>query len=440
LLILNNFSSGVNALVRRRPGLAAPGGVIQRPGVSRRTALAALAFLAFGPDARAQGVAEPVGEVLTLPATPGPHWIWMGDFLLRRAALIDADRGDFLGTIDGGHGIVAPHVSPDRTEIYLAETHFSRSTRGERTDLVSVWDARTLSPVAEIEIPPKRADHGGLVAASALSDDGRFLAVFNMTPATSLSIVDLKARRFAGEIATPGCSLVYGAGARRFFLLCGDGTALAITLDEDGNEASRERTEKFFDPETDPVTEKAVRAGDEWLFVSFGGRVHPVDVSGPSLRLGEKWMLFSDREGADGWQVGGAQHLAAHAATGRLFALVHQGGPDGHKDPGTQIWVYDLARRARTATVPVRNPLAGVARQMLDLPAGGRAARVLAWLLDTLAPNPGVDRILVTQDAAPVLLAASSFPATLAVHDATTGAFLRDVPEVGIAGGLLVAP
>ena len=120
----------------------------------------------------------------------------------------------------------------DGREIYLAETFYTRGTRGERTDVVSIADAITLQSKGEVVIPPKRCEHTSWVAGSALSDDGRFLAVFNMNPATSLSIVDVAERRFVTEIDTPGCSLVYAAGPRRFLSLCADGTALVVTLDE----------------------------------------------------------------------------------------------------------------------------------------------------------------------------------------------------------------
>ena len=39
------------------------------------------------------------------------------------------------------------------------------------------------------------------------------------------------------------------------------------------------------------------------------------------------------------------QHLAVHQKSGRLYSLMHQGGPDTHKEPGTELWIYDLARR-----------------------------------------------------------------------------------------------
>ena len=56
------------------------------------------------------------------------------------------------------------------------------------------------------------------------------------------------------------------------------------------------RLAPFFDPQVDPVTEKAVRHGDQWLFVSFAGVIHPVGVGGPEPVFGEPWPLFSDAD------------------------------------------------------------------------------------------------------------------------------------------------
>src|SRR5882724_9849639 len=159
-----------------------------------------LCFLlaAFGAEA-----AEPAPRVVTLPAQPGPHRFWLSDVVLHRTALFDADSASLLGTISSGTGgvgfVIAPIFSADHREIYLAETYYSRGVRGERTDVVTVYDAQTLQPTAEIGIPPHRGEFFPGNAANALSDDGRFMAVLNITPATSLSIVDVKARQFTAE-------------------------------------------------------------------------------------------------------------------------------------------------------------------------------------------------------------------------------------------------
>ena len=416
-----------------------------RPPRTRRAWLRAILLcLAASGVAGAGPQPETVGKVVALPARPGPHWFWLSDILLHRTALFDADAGELLATLSSGTGgvgfVIAPLFAPDHREVYLAETYYSRGVRGERTDVVTVYDAATLQPLDEIGIPPRRAEYFPGNAANALSDDGRFAAVFNLTPVTSLSIVDVKSRRFTTEVSTPGCSLVYAAGPRRFLMLCANGAALTVALDDTGHETRVERSEPFFDPQKDPVTEKAVRRGSEWLFVSFEGVVHPVDVAGDTPRFGETWSLVGDADRRAAWRVGGGQHLAVHAASGRLYALMHQGGPDTHKEAGTEVWVYDLATRRRVQRIPVPNPLAGFVGQQLAASGRGRMARFTGWFLPKVLPNPGVERILVTQDDHPVLVMSASLPPTLTIHDAMTGAVVRQVSEPGLAASLLFAP
>jgi len=395
----------------------------------------AIALLLTAAEARAQLAPEPLDQIATLPA-PKPHWLWIGDFLFKRAALFDADEAKFLGMLSSGVGVIAPLVSVERGEVYLPETYYSRGSRGERSDVVTIYDLATLAPKAEVAIPPKRADvvHG--VALSALLDDGRFLALFNLTPATSVTVVDTVERRVAGELETPGCSLIYPAGPRRFAMLCGDGALALVTLDERGVEAARWRSAPFFDPEKDPVTEKAVRRGSTWYFVTFGGLVREVELSGDTASFAEPWSLFSDAERADGWRSGGTQHLALHESTGRLYALVHRGGEHGHKDPGTEVWVYEVAQRARVQQFPVGNLMAAFLTGQMGLQPGG----VAAYLLDALVPPVGADSIAITQDGAPRLFTVSREAGAIGVHDARSGAWLRNITDVGLAPGVVSAP
>ena len=215
---------------------------------------------------------------------------------------------------------------------------------------------------------------------------------------------------------------------------------LSVTLDDAGREKTKERTAPFFDPNADPVTEKAARAGNQWLFVSFAGVIHPVDLSSDPPSFEKTWSIVSDEDKRASWRIGGTQQLTAHTSSGRLYALMHRGGKDTHKDPGTEIWVFDLATHARLQRIALRSPLAGFLRRQLGLANEGFAARVASWLLSVVLPNPGVDRILVTQDDAPVLVTGTTFPSTLEVHDGRSGALLRDVSEVGVAGSVIAAP
>ena len=415
-------------------------------GLAAHTAMLGILLASLGASVMAEPSSEPepIGAVRSLPAQPGPHWFWLTDLILHRTALFDADSGDMLGSISAGTAgvgfIVSPLFSADRKEIYVAESYYSRGVRGDRTDVVTVYDGQTLQPLQEISIPPKRAEYFPGNAPNALSDDGRFMAVFNLTPMTSLSIVDVRERRFVGEVQAPGCSLVYGAGPRRFFMLCANGGALVVTLDDAGGEQSVVRTPPFFDPNNDPVTEKAVRRGNEWLFVSFEGQIHPVDVSGPELRFGEKWSLVDDADRAAQWRVGGGQHLAVHASSGRLYTLMHQGPKDTHKAPGTEVWVYDLSTRKRLQRIPTMNPLLSFVGQQMGLAQEGRTSGLTAWAMGKMLPHPGIERIAVTQDNKPVLVVGSALPPTVTVYDAMTGAVVREISEPGIAGTLFYTP
>lgn len=388
--------------------------------------------------ARADLPPEAPGSVETLPTPFGAHWVWVSDLILERTALIDLDSGRFLGMVNGGYGTIAPLFSRRRGEMYLPTSYYSRRTRGTRTDLLEIYDVRTLLPVAEVVMPGKRATDAVAQGHQALSDDERFAAVFNWTPRTSLSIVDVEQRRFTAEVDIPGCSLVYAAGPRRFFSLCADGAALVVTIDDDGHEVSKVRTAPFFDPRKDPVTEKAERWGDQWLFVSFEGMVVPVDVAGAQLAFGQSWPLFDASDRSDSWRVGGNQHSAVHAASARLFVLVHQGGPDTHKEAGEEIWVYDLKERRRLQRIALRNP--GLTIYGFPIDPGPSWRWLVDGVIDRVVPA-AVSHIQVTPDAErPRLFTASQFSGSLGVYDALSGEFVGRVQPTGWTTDLLLAP
>jgi methylamine dehydrogenase heavy chain len=408
----------------------------------RMKCLVVALFLAASVAASSDVAPESVGAVARTPERWSAHAIWASDMLLRRSALFDADTGAMLGSVYAGQDLspVLPLTNAKRREVYVASSYYSRRDHGERTDAFVIYDAATLAPIGDVVLPPKKASNGNGVALGALLDDGRFAVVFNQTPASSVSVVDVVERRFVGEIATGGCALVYPAGPRRFGMLCLDGTALAITLDATGAEAARAVSARFFDAAKDPVTEKGVRlepSGGRWLFASFEGMAHEVDFGGaraPSVKTA--WPLFTETERADDWRIGGHQHLAVHAASGELYSLVHQGGADTHKRGGTEIWVYDLAAHKKARTIEVPNLGAFALRDLLKLPAGG----ALAWLLQHVLPNQGGETLLVTPDAAPLLLVSSQEAPVIAVLDARSGALVREIHEPGLSIGLLVSP
>lgn len=359
--------------------------------------------------AHAQTPFDPLSAA-ELPASASSHWVWVNDVVFHhiadgKAFLIDGDTGKMLGMLSTGfafNGVVLP---AGNAVVYSPETYFSRGTRGTRTDVVTVYDGRKLAPVAEIPVAGKRASSVPMIANAALTDDDRFLLLYNFTPAQSVSVIDTASRRFAGEVETAGCALVYPISPRAFFSLCSDGTALQVQLDAAGRLAAKARSARLFDAERDPVTEKAVRDRGTWYFVTFGGAVVPVHVSGSVPRAGESWSLLDQADRQESWRPGGIQHLALHSGMRRLYSLMHVGGAHSHKDPGTEVWVYDLDSRRRVQRLALREPATSIA---------------------------------VTRDAQPLLFTAYVGAPKLNVYDARSGAFLRSVAEVGFTPMTLV--
>lgn len=196
-------------------------------------------------------------EVTVAPAITAKNRVYVMDIAINHIAdgklhVVDGDSLGYLGVI--GTGFIGQSIlSRDGKEIYIATGYLSRGQRGERADIVEVWDADTLQFKYEIPISDKRAmalNYEGLLALSA---DGRWLFVQNSTPATSVTVVDMRERRMVGEIPMPGCWAIYPAQSNpsRFASLCGDGTIATVTLDASGKPASRANSAKAFDADAD---------------------------------------------------------------------------------------------------------------------------------------------------------------------------------------------
>jgi len=375
---------------------------------------------------------------MRLPQTPGDHWVWVPDRLFRHSVLFDGDSGQMLGAIDSGAQITpkSPLWSRARHEIYNVDTTYSRGHRGDRHDYVVVYDSRTLDVKGEVEIPPKTADTGTGISLVGMLDGDRFILVLNQSPGSSVSVVDMETMRVAAEVQTAGCAALFPAGPTQFGMLCGDGTAITVHLKETGELERITRSKSFFDVVADPVSEKGVRDGSTWWFTSFEGLFYQVDFGGDAPVPEGPWRLFTDDELEDGWRIGGAQHLAYHRGTKRLYAVMHKGGPGSHKDPGTEIWVYDLPTKKKVAVYAAPSLIVA----FLGPQAGFDATGLLGRILDFALPNMGVHSIAVTQDSQPVLFVRHADLGAVGVLDALSGAHLRDIDEAGLSGALLVVP
>jgi methylamine dehydrogenase heavy chain len=266
--------------------------------------------------------------------------------------VIDGDSFRILGQIsNGSFGDFLP--SAHGAVLFNATTYFSRGDHGTHTEVLEYFDSQKLLPTGETILPPKRAQSNGVSALMEESSDGAFLMIQNATPATSVTLVNTAARKVIAELPNAGCYGVYPSGtmARRFSSLCGDGSVLTVDFASDGKETARRRSAVFFDPDGDALFLPAVQADSHrWVFLSFLGNVHVLDLSGETATQEPVWSAIKGTPDSAGWRPGGVQPIALHAGTGTLYVTMHPNGKEGsHKDPATEIWKLDLARHAVVA-------------------------------------------------------------------------------------------
>ncbi len=348
---------------------------------------------------------EPKTAVLP-PASP--HWVYIVEnvfphLIAGKVWIVDADKLDVLGMISAGY---TPNISlsSGASEIYVAETYWSRGTRGKRTDIVTVYDGKTLEPQGEIPLPKGRFLVVIKKHDAGLTTDGRYMLSFNMAPATTVSVVDVKTRTYLTDIETPGCALVYPTGPTRFSMICADGALLTVDFDGSGN-AEITRGEPFFDAENDPVFEHPgfSTAAQQAFFVSYEGMVYPVDFSGATPSPGAPWSLLTDADEAENWRPGGWELAGYHPQSGRLYVQMHQGDKWTHKWAGEEVWVFDTATKTRVGRIQMEEPALS---------------------------------LVVTQDDNPLLITLSE-AASISVFDATTLEHKGDLGELGITPYLL---
>ena len=356
----------------------------------------------YGSGALAQMPPEEGVKVRELPPA-GPHWVFVmnpfsGTLEVTSVFAIDGDSLQVLGQMTGGI-TSAFAVAPDHKQFYMADTYYSRGARGDRTDVLTIYDARHLAPVGEVILPTKRQLSIPDSSQMTVTPDGRFVLVANVTPATSVSVVDIQNRSVAGDIETSGCAEVLIAGPRRFVSVCSDGSMMTTEFDNDGKLRAQKRTAKpFFDIENDPVFGVPARVGDDAYFVSYHGKVYPMALGSNPAEPGAPWSLLSDDEKKAGWLPGGYEPIWGNAAKGLLFVLMHRGGGDWtHKAPGTEVWVFDVKAQKR------------VDRIMLPQQANS---------------------ILVSQDDAPKLFAVSTMAAKMQSFSAVDGKYLGAITNL----------
>jgi len=301
----------------------------------------------------APALPEEDASALSAPE-PGTLLLGMASSLTNpsKVHIVLTDKMNYAGQLPAGFSAQMLPM-PAEGQIAIASTYYSRMYRGERTDVLEIWDKATLTFKKELVLPSIRALYAASRSAMAETLDRKFILIQNATPASSITVVDLVNWKVAGEIPDPGCFGIYlfPDKPHEFGSLCGDGKMALYAIDDQGAGKFTGSSDALFDPATDPVYMFAETHGNRFIMLSFNGNVRLIDVTAGKPKLTK---TFSIVEGIpDNWRPGGYQPFAYDPKSDVLFVLMHKNGKEGsHKLVAEEIWAVSLT----TAKVLSRSP------------------------------------------------------------------------------------
>ncbi len=337
-----------------------------------------IALVAAGVSAATDKPVLPVekSDTAVLPPVTAHRVIATGGFG-GSATVYDADDGAVksLGTIPLQPNSISA-MTRDGAKVVIAETFWSHNNRGARSDVLSVYDARTLKLSKEIPIP----GHLHVVPKTqviALSDDDTLAYVYDMLPSSSVHVVDVAQAKVVTSVSIPGCALAFAFGKHAFGTLCGDGTIGSVNLVKRDAPAIT-FSQPVFDADNDPLFENSVvdRSTGRGWFLSYTGKIYPVQFGEGAPVVDQPWSLAAAaglREATTAvqdlaWRPGGGQMIALHRSSQRLFVLMHPGNHWTHKRGGTELWFVDARSKKVTRRIPLKAPAQNVAVSQDDKP------------------------------------------------------------------------
>ncbi len=335
---------------------------------TRRLLAISTALLATAATAQtAAPAAAPVLESETaythkLPA-PQPHWAFIrGAFDSGGTRIFDGDTGKMKGMIDTSKWSDMA-LDPTNSFYYVSETIWTKTIRGTRQDMVSIYDTVDLKLQAEVPMPG-RLLIGERKNNFVISDDGKTGYVYNLSPASSVNVIDLGKRKFVQTVDLAGCASLMPNPAGGFSALCGDGTLATALIN--GKSATITHSAPFFSATNDPIFDNFVydRGKRQATFLSYTGLITQATI-GATPVIGDSWSIQAaagvrpgDTKPLDvNWLPSGRQPLALHRASGHLYVLMHMGEYWTQKAPATEVWDVDLAARKVVKRYPLKKPV-----------------------------------------------------------------------------------
>ncbi|WP_372966172.1 amine dehydrogenase large subunit [Marinobacter sp.] len=310
-----------------------------------RSSIAAAAFASVLLSGAVQATEAFVPEVLTVEERikPGPNLFVLDQSWDGSSQTVVLSRDDLSIKGNLSFGIVGQMaVNSDFTRLYSLSHYAKRIMSGPTESVLEEYDIPTLTTLREVIVPNKAAQVAPSNAILAISHDDNYAYVQNATPATSVTVVDLKDGSVLQEVPTPGCYGIYPAmDSVKFTTVCGDGRFQSFSLGSNGQFGSPESSETIFDPDQDPIFIVGKRAGENLLFISFSGDLYQVSDSDKAPRLVSKKTVASMGDGA--WAPGGVDVIAYNEANDLVFVTMHSEPYDGsHKNGADEVWAVDL--------------------------------------------------------------------------------------------------
>lgn len=246
-------------------------------------------------------------------------------------------------------------VGHHRNEFYSLETFHQYGSRGKRTDLLTIYDKKTLSPIKEIIWPKVRLQALPRRNAVAITPDEHFLMGVNFSPAGSITVVDLNEREVVESFDTPGCVLAFQTGQRSVSSLCSNGGMLTTTLDDAGHKINQVLLPPFFDTDLTPIFERPSLINGIAYFPSFLGEMHEIDLNSEQAKYLGQWSLLTPEEKDAGWRPGGLS-LMDTDDQGHLFIIMNPHGQEGTQTQGgPQVWMFDVKSHKKIKTFDIPN-------------------------------------------------------------------------------------